>query len=236
MNRKKPQKQKPADDPNAGKFSNMFRKVWWFIWEDDSILSWVVNIILAFILVKFIIYPGLGFMLDTSHPIVAVVSGSMEHKIALSPTDPAQKLRLCDHVFKEKEHISFDEYWKYCGDWYTKNTDITKDDFRDFPFQNGFNTGDIMILYGKEPEDIKIGDVIVYQSTRPDPIIHRVVDIDKEEGQYHFQTKGDHNPGSNTDELDISEKQVIGNAVIRIPLLGWVKIWFVKALVAMGVM
>ena len=55
------------------------RKVWKFIWEDDSALSWIVNVILAFVIVKFLIYPGLGLVLHTTHPVVAVVSGSMDH-------------------------------------------------------------------------------------------------------------------------------------------------------------
>ena len=57
----------------------ILKRVWYFIWEEDSIWSWLVNIILAFVLIKYVVYPGLGFLLGTSHPIVAVVSGSMEH-------------------------------------------------------------------------------------------------------------------------------------------------------------
>ena len=55
------------------------KKFWHFIWEEDSLLSWIVNIIIAFILIKFIVYPGLGYLLATTHPVVAVVSESMEH-------------------------------------------------------------------------------------------------------------------------------------------------------------
>jgi signal peptidase I len=57
----------------------LWKKVWYFVWEDNSVWSWIVNIILAFVLIKFVVYPGLGFVLTTSHPVVAVVSGSMEH-------------------------------------------------------------------------------------------------------------------------------------------------------------
>ena len=55
------------------------KKIWHFIWHEDSWASWLVNIILAFILVKFVIYPLIGLMLSTSFPVVAVVSSSMEH-------------------------------------------------------------------------------------------------------------------------------------------------------------
>ena len=33
--------------------------------KEDSILSWIVNIILALIIVKFLLYPGIGFLLST---------------------------------------------------------------------------------------------------------------------------------------------------------------------------
>ena len=144
------------------------KKTWHFIWEDDSIWSWIVNIILAFVLIKFIVYPGLGFLLTTSHPIVAVVSGSMEHG------------------------NQFDEWWDINQEWYLSKG-ITKDEFLKYPSSNGFNRGDIMVLKGKKPADIQLGDIIVFRSSRPDPIIHRVVDKWQENGIYYFQTKGDNN-------------------------------------------
>jgi hypothetical protein len=51
---------------------------------------------------------------------------------------------------------------------------------------------------------------------------------------YHFYTKGDHNKqaikSSLLDETDIHESQLLGKAVLRIPYLGYVKIWFVELL------
>lgn len=175
-------------------------KVWYFIWEDDSLLSWVVNIVLAFLLVKFVIYPGLGLMFGTSYPVVAVVSGSMTHK-----------------------GQDFDSWWEQNQNWYTENG-FTKEEFQDFPFHNGFNEGDIMVLFGSKPENIKTGYVIVYES-HPDypPIIHRI--ISKEQGEEtYFRTKGDHN--SIPDKERISKEKFLGRAVLRIPYLGWVKIMF----------
>lgn len=178
------------------------KKTWHFIWEDDSALSWIVNIILAFILIKFIVYPGLGFVFGTNYPVVAVVSGSMEHD------------------------GNFDAWWNPQKDFYLERN-ITKEEFEGFRFKNGFNTGDIMVLFGKAPEKIKVGDVIVFStSARPDPIIHRVVNIFNESGVLSFQTKGDHNPDINyaVSEGRISKERYIGKAVFRIPYLGWIKI------------
>jgi signal peptidase I len=203
---------------------SILKKTWHFIWEDDSIWSWIANIILAFVLIKFIVYPGLGFILSTSYPIVAVVSGSMEHGYL------GADIGSCGTT--NERWVSFDQYWDECGTWYEKNTDITKEEFIKYSFKNGFNKGDIMILKGKQPKDIQIGEIIVFRSKRPDPIIHRVIKKWEENGTYYFQTKGDHNKNlirnSYLDEIKISENDIIGRAVFRIPLLGYVKIWFVE--------
>lgn len=227
---------------NKKEFKNYAKKTWHFIWEDDSWQSWVVNIVLAFLLIKFIVYPGLGFAFQTHYPVVAVVSGSMEHKAPslCQDYDISGKCLLYDPTYgeicgKKSEKIyfmGFDRYWDTCGDWYTKNTAIKKEEFQDFSFKNGFNTGDIMVLYGTKPENVKVGDVIVFStSARPDPIIHRVIKVwNDENNQLFFQTKGDHNGAINSvvNEGKISKDRYIGRAVIRIPYLGWIKIGFVN--------
>ncbi|MBR9690125.1 signal peptidase I [Candidatus Woesearchaeota archaeon] len=204
------------------KVKRWLKNTWWFIWEDDSIGSWIVNILLAFLLIKFIVYPGLGLVFGTDFPVVAVVSGSMEHKIVDAGPE---KYYLCGELFEQNQRVSFDFYWDTCGDFYSK-LNISKDEFSDFSFKNGFNTGDIMILFGTNPEKIEVGDVIVFTtSSRPDPIIHRVVKISGENNKV-FQTKGDHNAGINMEvgEANITGDRIIGRASMRVPYLGWIKI------------
>ncbi|MFH1770145.1 MAG: signal peptidase I [archaeon] len=184
-----------------------WKKTWHFIWHDDSMLSWIVNVILAFVLIKFIIYPGLGLAMGTQYPVVAVVSSSMEHD--------------------EK----FFDWWNTQEDFYLKNN-ITDVDFRLYPFINGFNKGDIMVLVGTKIENIEIGDVIVYQAKKPYPIIHRVISIRDTGGELYFETKGDNNKfqirAIDLDEKNVSSDSYIGRAVFRIPFLGYIKIWFVN--------
>lgn len=175
---------------------DFFRKAWYFIWYDDSLLSWLVNVIIAFILVKFIIYPGIGFLFGTTHPLVAVVSCSMEH------------------------NTNFDDWWTKRGKWYEENK-IPKEEFNKFPFKNGINQGDIMVL--KKGNKVDIGDVIVFTGNQ-NPIIHRVVE--KNNG---FRTKGDNN--STPDGIT---NNVIGEAFFRIPYLGWIKIAF-NGLIGQGI-
>jgi len=226
-------------------------KFWDFIWNDDSALSWVLNIIVAVILIKFIVYPGLGLLLGTPYPIVAVVSGSMEHGYAPEAStyggyiesDTQIQYKLCDDtkmvdksIINLREFVPFTTFWSVCGGYYEARG-IEREEFETFPFKNGFNTGDIMILYGSKAENIKIGDIIVFQGARvnpkPDPIIHRVISIKEGSSRYVFGTKGDHNHdtinkcNNNRDciyESDIWESQVIAKAVIRIPYLGYIKI------------
>ncbi len=190
-----------------------YGKVWYFIWHDNSVASWIVNIILAYVIIKFIVYPGLGLIFGTHFPIVAVVSNSMEH------------------------HQSFDQWWTTNEDYYLA-LNLTKDDFETYPFKNGFNRGDIMFLIGKKPGDIKLGDVIVFQSGKPYPIIHRVIKKD-DMSMWVFQTKGDNNKmqirDSELDETRVLEKQVLGKAVFRAPFLGYVKIWFVDLMKVTGI-
>jgi|SRR3989344_8257444 len=168
---------------------NFLKKVWYFVWYDDSLLSWIVNVVLAFILVKFIVYPGLGFLLNTTHPLVAVVSCSMEH------------------------NADFETWWSNNKGWYESNK-ITKEQFINFPFKNGINQGDIMIL--KSGNNLQVGDVIVFNGGSTNPIIHRLVKTN-----INLQTKGDNN--SVPDSLT---GQVIGKAIFRVPYFGWVKILF----------
>ncbi|MBN2459461.1 signal peptidase I [Candidatus Woesearchaeota archaeon] len=135
-----------------------------------------------------------------------------------------------------EHHEGLDDWWWRNEDYYL-SMNITKADFERYPFKNGFNRGDIMFLVGKKPEEIQVGDVIVFQSQKPYPIIHRV--IGKEQlNIWVFQTKGDNNKAqirdNQLDETRVLEKQLLGKAVLRVPWLGYVKIWFVDLLTALG--
>lgn len=230
-------------DNKKKKLKTTWKKVWYFIWDDDSIWSWVVNVVIAFVLIKYVIYPGLGLVLGTTHPVVAVVSGSMEHKttpycikeevIDFKDVCVEWNYKMCNKVYDEKQKVNFDFFWEECGDFYREHN-INKLEFQEYPFKNGFNTGDIMVLLGKKPEKINIGDVIVFKAEKPDPIIHRVIKKWGENNEYYFTTKGDHNPNiiSNypVNEAKITENRIIGKAVFKIPYLGYIKIWFVELL------
>ncbi|MBP7708254.1 signal peptidase I [Candidatus Pacearchaeota archaeon] len=90
----------------------------------------------------------------------------------------------------------------------------------DWVLKRGFSKGDIIFIIGKK--NVKVGDVIVFDAGQANPIIHRVIAIDNQT----YTTKGDHNHGFLPYEKNISDQQVFGKAVFRIPLLGWVKLFF----------
>ncbi len=209
-------------------FKEYSRKVWKFFWEDDTLASWLANIVVAFILIRFVVYPLLGLVLGTGYPIVAVVSESMEHGLYND--------KLCGEYPTDFKH-SFDNYWDNCGTWYESNG-ITKEEFKKFPFRNGFDKGDVIILWRANENNLEVGDVLIFQGTKPQPIIHRVVKIWEEDSNKYYQTKGDHNERSiegNFGETKISQERILGQGLVRVPYLGWLKIIFVEMLRPFGV-
>jgi signal peptidase I len=244
MRNKNPTFKANKKNTRCQELKEIIKKTWHFIWYDDSALSWIVNILLAYVLIKFIVYPGLGLILGTQYPIVAVVSNSMEHRTSPECVEydlNSQCIRyrpvICGKYFENPQTFNLPEFWDACGDYYM-SINISMTDFENYDFSNGFNKGDIMLLIGKKPSAIEVGDVIVFQSGEPYPIIHRV--IKKEEmAMWVYETKGDHNAGQikgiKLDETRILEKQLLGKAVVRIPYLGYVKIGFVELLKTAGI-
>jgi hypothetical protein len=220
---------------------NAIKKSWNWIWKSDSIWSWLVALLLIFVFIKFIFFPGLSFIQGTSLPLAGVESSSMDHS-SLKYCLPNQynskgnclqyssDYEICGKHFDSQTYFNLDNYWNTCGSWY-ENIGVTKEEFFGFTLKNGFSRGDIIIVWGRFTP--KIGDIIIFKpnlgASRQTPIIHRIVKI--ENGI--MQTKGEHNPeqltiGNNLygiDETHITKDQILGKAVFKIPYLGYVKIW-----------
>ncbi len=210
------------------KLTESSKKIWRFFWKDDSVWSWLVNIVVAFLVIRYLIYPLLGVLLGTSLPIVAVISESMDHGLYDG--------KLCGQQFSEFKD-SFNHYWEICGTWY-EDRGISKEQFQQFPFKDGFYKGDVIILWRANKDNLKVGDILVFQGDKPQPIIHRVVKVWEEKEKYFYQTKGDHNGDSISGflgETKINEKRLLGKGIIKVPYLGWLKILFVDAVKPLGV-
>jgi len=112
---------------------------------------------------------------------------------------------------------NFEDWWFKNSAWYEQN-DISKEDFMQYSFKNGLNKGDIIITWNYG--EYKKGDIIIFSAPTQYPLIHRIISDNK------LSTKGDHNPGQLTIEEEISEDKIIGKAIAKIPLLGWLKLIF----------
>ncbi len=183
----------------------------------DGWFGTVIYLFLGF-LIAYLFNFGLGYAFNTGTPVVAVYSCSMEHN-TYSNWWYYCNSRPEDVCGKDASGINtqdFDQYWDLCGDWYMQRN-ITKEEFTSFPFHNGLEVGDMVLV--ANTGDVEVGDIIVFATSyRQVPIIHRVVQDDP------LLTKGDNNGSPD----NFGSVTVYGKAIFRIPLLGWVKIMFTQ--------
>lgn len=196
---------------------NKLSQFWGWLWHSDSIWSWLVALAIAFISVKFIFFPALSFILGTGLPLVVVESSSMEHPSSLTGGIIGG---ITGGAIVDNE--DFDQWWEEKGSWYEQKG-ITKQEAEQWSLKTGFDKGDIMIVYGRSK--LEIGDVIIFNANTKHPIIHRIVSIDR---NGIVETKGDNNADQLPAEKNISEDDLVGRAVFRIPKLGWLKLAFVE--------
>lgn len=114
---------------------------------------------------------------------------------------------------------TFNDWWSKNSAWYEAHG-ISKEDFSLFPMRSGLNKGDIAFVWGRA--QYKEGDILIFKAQTKYPLIHRIVSLTP------LSTKGDHNSDQlpSGAETNIRQEQVLGKAIVRIPLLGWVKLIF----------
>lgn len=112
---------------------------------------------------------------------------------------------------------NFNNWWSANGAKYEAR-DINKSLFESFSLKGGLNKGDIVIVSGKE--NYEIGDIIIFVADTQYPIIHRTIKTDP------YQTLGDNNPTQLPLEQNIQQKNILGHAKAKIPLIGWIKLIF----------
>jgi len=129
------------------KVTKAFRRFWKFVWEDNSLLSWITAFALVFVFIFVIFFPAMRLIFATPLPMVVIESGSMHHQ------------------------YSFDQWYESCS-WYSDNG-ISKEQLNGWGFNGGLEKGDIMIVQGQK--EYKKGDVVIFKTTTATPIIHRIV-------------------------------------------------------------
>ena len=132
------------------KFFHQIKKFWNFL-KKDTWQSWIVSLVLAFVLIKFILFPFLSWTFATPLPLVVVESCSMYHQ------------------------DDFDSWWSRNGPWY-ESRGISMEDFRAYTLKNGLNKGDIVLVSGRG--DYEQGDVLIFNSQYRYPLIHRLVRLE----------------------------------------------------------
>uniref|UniRef100_A0A7C5UU76 Signal peptidase I n=1 Tax=candidate division CPR3 bacterium TaxID=2268181 RepID=A0A7C5UU76_UNCC3 len=146
--------------------------------------------LVAVLLILFMNY-GLGFLLKTDLPVVAVISESMTHD---------KTTEYVHYNFLETEY------------------NYSRSQIDSWPIKNGFRKGDVLVIKGVNENELKVGDVIVFDiEGQKIPIVHRIVDINQK-----ITTKGDHNPIIDPWGVE----RVHGKVVFVIPFLGWPKLIF----------
>lgn len=94
-----------------------------------------------------------------------------------------------------------------------------------FPFQGGFERGDILLVQGCSADEISVGDVIVFSVPGLKEFTHRVVERKETEEGLRFTTKGDANTDPGWFEQSIPPERIMGRAVAVIPKLGHIWLW-----------
>ncbi|GAA5818344.1 MAG: signal peptidase I [Methanobrevibacter sp. CfCl-M3] len=94
----------------------------------------------------------------------------------------------------------------------------------------GIEKADFLGIHEFDPNDVKVGDVVVYNSVWfPDPIIHRVINITEVNGTKLFTIKGDHNPVQ--DPFPVKPEQIVSRLIsidghpFIIPKIGYITIY-----------
>jgi len=151
---------------------------------------------LAFVIIKFVFFPGLSFITGTSLPLVIVESCSMYH-----------------HEDGFDRTFESDVYGDY---------GLSLADTGNWIFQNGFSKGDVIFVVGAR--NVEVGDVIIFNGGAQHPLIHRVVEADETYSTKGDNYKT--NAKQLGSEESISGEQVIGKALFKVPFVGWAKLIF----------
>ena len=85
---------------------------------------------------------------------------------------------------------------------------------------------DAIIILREEPEQLKVGDIITFNSSDPRysglTITHRIVGIEKsKDGNLLFRTKGDNN--NSEDTALVSADNIYGRVILKIPKIGYIQ-------------
>jgi signal peptidase len=99
--------------------------------------------------------------------------------------------------------------------------------------------GDLVFAYRPAPNEIRVGDVVIYRVYNK-LIIHRVIDVRVKNGEYYYVTQGDNNPIPDYMYFDVVDGVPVGVSygrivgvvlsveghTFKVPYLGYLAIWY----------
>ena len=91
-------------------------------------------------------------------------------------------------------------------------------------------TGSIVAAYELDPNDVVVGDVVMFVPRETNMVMHRVVDIVETESGREFITRGDAN--NTNDPVPIYPQEIVGKVFFFLPGLGNVTAWIRQNLIA----
>ncbi|NJE04150.1 signal peptidase I [Thermococcus sp. MV11] len=96
------------------------------------------------------------------------------------------------------------------------------------------NPNDLVVTRPVDPDQLRVGDVILYRVTIGNStyrITHRIIAIENTSNGYYFRTKGDNR--NYPDPWQVYPDQVIGKVVLVIPKIGI--IWYYTPIIVLGI-
>ena len=80
--------------------------------------------------------------------------------------------------------------------------------------------GHLLILQRQAPEDIHVGDIIVYNADwhTQAPVVHRIIQIENVTGELRYYTQGDNT--NNPDPFYRTYDDIVGVAIVSVPWIG----------------
>ena len=109
----------------------------------------------------------------------------------------------------------------------TSNNEITLGGYRIFVVATGsmepkYKVGDVLLSKEVKPEDLKVGDDIVYngeeESFKGKVVTHQIISIEKDEENFKIITKGIAN---SVEDPEITQEQVMGKIIYKIKVLSF---------------
>ena len=142
------------------------RKFWKFVWEDNSLLSWITAFALVFVFIFVIFFPAMRLIFSTALPMVVIESGSMHHQYSFDQW--YDQLQWSSDVSSDKYVIYAYEGWMgkkniqvFAADGKLVLEDVWEDQLSYLLDLNGVSSG-VYFVRISDDKKYKVRKIVVY--------------------------------------------------------------------------